>query len=102
LNTLSESGNVREEIVDLKAKLEKVTTMIGDLSKKTDSSEPLGDLVERELAQMDKAIEEAGAKIAVGFIFLPPASLKIMNIYFFLSRKCCHNLVLLIRALNWR
>jgi hypothetical protein len=85
LNTLSESGNVREEIVDLKAKLEKVTTMIGDLSKKTDSSEPLGDLVERELAQMDKAIEEAGAKIAVGFTFLPPASLKIMNVYVFFS-----------------
>jgi hypothetical protein len=101
LNTLSESGNVREEIVDLKAKLEKVTTMIGDLSKKTDSSEPLGDLVERELAQMDKAIEEAGAKIAVGFISLP-GSLKIIIVYFFFFRKCCRNLVLLIRALNWR
>jgi pyruvate carboxylase len=67
---MSESGSVKDRIADVRTKLEKVTAMVGDLSKKTDSSEPLGDLVERELAQMDKAIEEAGAKIAVSASFI--------------------------------
>lgn len=38
--------------------------MIGDLSKKTDSTELIGEMVESELANMDKAIEEAANKIA--------------------------------------
>lgn len=52
------------KITDLKDKLDKVITMIGDLSKKTDSTEILADLVESELASMDKAIEEAALRIA--------------------------------------
>lgn len=39
--------------------------MIGDLSKQSDGTENLGDLVENELTSMDKAIEEAAAQIEV-------------------------------------
>ncbi|XP_038112693.1 huntingtin-interacting protein 1 isoform X4 [Culex quinquefasciatus] len=63
LQKTSESDAVGEKIVDLKDKLQAVTDMIGDLSKQTDGTENLGDLVENELSSMDKAIEEAAAQI---------------------------------------
>ncbi|XP_062561752.1 huntingtin-interacting protein 1 isoform X2 [Armigeres subalbatus] len=63
LQKTSESANVSEKITDLKAKLHAVTEMIGDLSKQSDGTENLGDLVENELTSMDKAIEEAAAQI---------------------------------------
>ncbi|XP_021708106.1 huntingtin-interacting protein 1 isoform X4 [Aedes aegypti] len=63
LQKTSESANVSEKITDLKTKLQAVTEMIGDLSKQTDGTENLGDLVENELTSMDKAIEEAASQI---------------------------------------
>ncbi|EDS42262.1 huntingtin interacting protein [Culex quinquefasciatus] len=63
LQKTSESDAVGEKIIDLKDKLQAVTDMIGDLSKQTDGTENLGDLVENELSSMDKAIEEAAAQI---------------------------------------
>ncbi|XP_055533824.1 huntingtin-interacting protein 1 isoform X2 [Wyeomyia smithii] len=63
LHKTSESDCVATKIVDLRSKLQKVTSMIGDLSKQTDGTENLGDLVENELSSMDKAIEEAAAQI---------------------------------------
>lgn len=64
LQTLSEAKNVPSQINNVKEKLEKVTNMIGDMSKKTDSTELLAEMVESELAGMDKAIEEAASRIA--------------------------------------
>ena len=49
--------------------------MIGDLSKQTDGTENLGDLVENELSSMDKAIEEAAAQIEVKNVIPTPAGL---------------------------
>ncbi|XP_055619994.1 huntingtin-interacting protein 1 isoform X2 [Toxorhynchites rutilus septentrionalis] len=63
LHKTSESDAVGAKIADLKLKLQKVTEMIGDLSKQTDGTENLGDLVENELSSMDKAIEEAATQI---------------------------------------
>ncbi|XP_058838114.1 huntingtin-interacting protein 1 isoform X2 [Topomyia yanbarensis] len=63
LHKTSESDSVGSKIADLRGKLQKVTELIGELSKQTDGTENLGDLVENELSSMDKAIEEAAAQI---------------------------------------
>ncbi|XP_065090097.1 huntingtin-interacting protein 1 isoform X2 [Ochlerotatus camptorhynchus] len=63
LQKTTESATVSEKIADLRGKLQGVTNMIGDLSKQTDGTENLGDLVENELTSMDKAIEEAASQI---------------------------------------
>ncbi|XP_055902161.1 huntingtin-interacting protein 1 [Eupeodes corollae] len=60
---LSEPSVVLPKIVTLKEKITSITGMIHDLSTKSDPSGQLGDLVENELATMDKAIEEAASKI---------------------------------------
>ncbi|XP_055855780.1 huntingtin-interacting protein 1 [Episyrphus balteatus] len=60
---LSEPSVVLPKIVALKEKLTSITGMIHDLSTKSDATGQLGDLVESELATMDKAIEEAASKI---------------------------------------
>lgn len=60
---LSAPEVVLPKIVTLKEKLTSITGMIHDLSTKSDQTGQLGDLVESELAQMDKAIEEAASKI---------------------------------------
>jgi hypothetical protein len=39
----------------------KITGMIGDLSNNNDDIDQLGDLVEKELSGMDKAIEEVNS-----------------------------------------
>ncbi|XP_055601254.1 huntingtin-interacting protein 1 isoform X8 [Uranotaenia lowii] len=65
LQKTSESDTVGAKIADLRAKLQRVTEMIGDLGKQTDGTENLGDLVENELSSMDKAIEEAASQIEV-------------------------------------
>lgn len=41
--------------------------MIGDLTNNNDNIDAIGDMVEKELAGMDKAIEEAAQKIVVSF-----------------------------------
>lgn len=58
---------VKSRIEEVKAKLQQITTMIHDLSKKTDSTEIIGDIIENELANMDKAIEEAASNIQVNY-----------------------------------
>lgn len=60
---LSKPSIVVPKIIILKEKLNGLTSMVHDLSKKSDDSGQLGDLVEFELATMDKAIEEAASKI---------------------------------------
>lgn len=63
LKELSAPEVVLPRVVALEEKLERITSMIHDLSKKPDDSSQLGDLVETELATMDEAIEEAASKI---------------------------------------
>lgn len=60
---LSQPDVALPKIVTLKEKISSITDMIHDLSTKSDPTGQLGDLVESELAQMDKAIEEAATKI---------------------------------------
>lgn len=54
-----------KQIESLKEKLYKITNMIGDLTNNNDNIDAIGDMVEKELASMDKAIEEAAQKIVV-------------------------------------
>lgn len=61
----SESGNVGDRIADVKRKLSNITTLIHAVSKKPDSNEAIADSIESELLGMDKAIEEAAARIEV-------------------------------------
>lgn len=65
LLSTDESVNVQNRIDEVKKMLQKITTMIHELSKQSESSEDIGDIIERELSGMDKAIEEAAAKIEV-------------------------------------
>lgn len=65
LQNSNESATAKRRIVDVKSELQDITTMIHDLSKKLDSDEMIGDIIESELAGMDKAIEEAAARIEV-------------------------------------
>jgi hypothetical protein len=58
LYTSSKSEQVNSQVDDLKEKLLKITNMIGNLSNNNDDIDQLGDLVEKELSGMDKAIEE--------------------------------------------
>lgn len=52
-------------IDEVREKLQNITTMIHDLSKKTDGTEIIADIIESELSSMDKAIEEAALSIEV-------------------------------------
>jgi len=63
LHTSSKSNLVQSQIDVLKDELYKITNMIGDLSNNNDDIDQLGDMVEKELSSMDKAIEEAAMKI---------------------------------------
>lgn len=60
LHSSNKSDQVNSQVDELKEKLYKITNMIGDLSNNNDALEieALGDLVEKELSGMDKAIEE--------------------------------------------
>lgn len=58
LHSLSKSALVNPQIDELKDKLYKITSMIGDLTNNNDEIDQLGDMVEKELSGMDKAIEE--------------------------------------------
>lgn len=59
----SDTGAVKTNIENVKKQLQSVTSMIHDLSKKSDSTGLVGDVIEEELAGMDKAIEEAANRI---------------------------------------
>lgn len=58
LHTSSKADLVGSQVDELKEKLYKITSMIGDLSNNNDDIDQLGDMVEKELSGMDKAIEE--------------------------------------------
>lgn len=62
-------SEVQNRIADVKGKLQTITTMIHELSKQSQSGEDIGEIIERELSTMDKAIEEAASRIEVFFIF---------------------------------
>lgn len=57
--------SVKIEVTDVQDKLEHLTKMISGLANKGHSNEQIGDMVEEELAGMDKSIEEAARKIEV-------------------------------------
>lgn len=63
LLTENDSSSVKTKINKVQENLQEIMTMIGNMTKKTDSVEQIGDLVEQELSGMDKSIEEAAAKI---------------------------------------
>lgn len=65
LENSNESASAKLRIVDVKTELQAISTMIHDLSKKLNDNEMVGDIIESELTGMDKAIEEAAAKIEV-------------------------------------
>lgn len=63
LHTASKSNEVHTQIDGLKEKLYKLTSMIGDMTNNNDQIEQIGDMMEKELSSMDKAIAEAAQKI---------------------------------------
>lgn len=65
LLSTQESTAVQNRIIDVKQMLVKITTMIHELSKQSESGEDIGEIIERELSGMDKAIEEAASRIEV-------------------------------------
>lgn len=58
LHSTTKAAQVNPQIDELKDKLYKITSMIGDLTNNNDEIDQLGDMVEKELSGMDKAIEE--------------------------------------------
>lgn len=69
LMSTKESVEVQKHIDEVKRMLQSITSMIHDLSKQSKSGEDIGEIIERELSGMDKAIEEAAARIEVQFSF---------------------------------
>lgn len=67
LQSTKESAVVQTKIDEVKSQLQKITSMIHDLSKQSESGEDIGEIIETELASMDKAIEEAAARIEVNY-----------------------------------
>lgn len=65
LQTNNKPDTVKSSIEVVKSKLQEISNMIHDLSKKSNSGEQIADSIEAELAGMDKAIEEAASKIEV-------------------------------------
>lgn len=63
LQETSESSNVQPKIEEVRSALQRIVTMIHDLSKQSEGGEDISELIETELAGMDKAIEEAAARI---------------------------------------
>lgn len=85
LLSTEESVEVQKHIDDVKRMLQNIKSMIHDLSKQSESGEDIGESIERELSGMDKAIEEAAARIEVGFSFS------------FCSMNFCNNLSPFVR-----
>lgn len=55
-------SKIRHSIADIKLKLSALNKSVAELNKASSKNIDLGDLVENELAEMDKAIEEAAGK----------------------------------------
>lgn len=66
----TKESDVQNRIADVRDKLKNITTMIHDLSKQSESGEDIGEIIERELSGMDKAIEEAASRIEVNLAVL--------------------------------
>lgn len=56
------------QIANVKSQLQKISSLINTLSATQNNVEVIGNLVENELQSMDKAIEEAVARIQVRII----------------------------------
>lgn len=70
-NCLIESPQtVDSKVADVNKRLQEITTLIHRLSKESESNGDVGMTIESELAGMDKAIEEAAAKIEVSIPFI--------------------------------
>lgn len=65
LLSTQDTKEVQNRIDEVKSTLQKITTMIHELSKQSESGEDIGEIIERELSGMDKAIEEAASRIEV-------------------------------------
>lgn len=65
LLSTQDTKEVQSRIDEVKNMLQKITTMIHELSKQSESGEDIGEIIERELSGMDKAIEEAASRIEV-------------------------------------
>lgn len=68
LLSTEESVEVQKHIDEVKRMLQNITTMIHELTKQSESGEDIGEIIERELSGMDKAIEEAAKRIEVNSI----------------------------------
>lgn len=65
LLTIDDPAGVQNRIEEVKQTLRNVMTMIHELCKQSESCDDIGSLIEKELGGMDKAIEEAAARIEV-------------------------------------
>lgn len=65
LLSTEESVGVQNRIDDVKQTIRNIMTMIHELCKQSESGEDIGEIIEKELSSMDKAIEEAAARIEV-------------------------------------
>nr|XP_014090946.1 huntingtin-interacting protein 1 [Bactrocera oleae] len=62
IKTIEDITKIKHSIVETKQKLSALNKSVSDLNKSSSNHVELGDLVENELAEMDKAIEEAAEK----------------------------------------
>lgn len=84
LQSTKESAVVQSKIDEVKSQLQKITSMIHDLSKQSESGEDIGESIETELAGMDKAIEEAAARIEVNCLeYLCRHAIAIMSLFLY-------------------
>lgn len=63
LQATGEGNGVQARIDDVRKSLQRIVTMIHDLSKQSENGADISELIETELAGMDKAIEAAAARI---------------------------------------
>lgn len=97
-NIKEKASTVGDQIIIVKNKLKDISTQADSLINSQGNAEVIGDLVENELLSMDKAIEEAAARIEVWKQFFEVLSND--NSVQFHHRKCWQNLEPQILALN--
>jgi huntingtin interacting protein 1 len=76
------SASTSEQIEVVRKQLEKFSNLVDSLSKTLGNTEVIGDLVENELMDMDKAIEDAASKIQVSLLLY---LIKLLKKYFLLN-----------------
>lgn len=109
LLTIDDPVGVQKRIDDVKRILRNLMTMIHELCKQSESCDDIGELMEKELGTMDKAIEEAAARIEVNYARgddRSPIGSTMQHFLFcrdmFPCRKCCPSRRHPIRASSWR